>query len=30
VVEDPVFAGSNGSLAIALDASEGDWESLAG
>ena len=28
VVEDPVFAGSNGSLAIALDASEGDWESL--
>ncbi len=29
VVEDPVFAGSNGSLAIALDASEGDWESLA-
>jgi rod shape-determining protein MreB len=29
-VEDPVFAGSNGSLAIALDASEGDWESLAG
>ena len=30
VVEDPVFAGSNGSLAIALDASEGDWESLSG
>jgi rod shape-determining protein MreB len=30
VVEDPVFAGSNGSLALALDASEGDWESLAG
>jgi hypothetical protein len=30
VVEYPVFAGSNGSLAIALDASEGDWESLAG
>ena len=30
VVEDPVFAGSNGSLTIALDASEGDWESLAG
>jgi rod shape-determining protein MreB len=30
VVEDPVFAGSNGSLAIALDAAEGDWESLAG
>jgi rod shape-determining protein MreB len=30
VVEDPVFAGSIGSLAIALDASEGDWESLSG
>jgi rod shape-determining protein MreB len=30
VVEDPVFAGSNGSLAIALDASDSDWESLAG
>jgi rod shape-determining protein MreB len=30
VVEDPVFAGSNGSLAIALDAMESDWESLSG
>jgi rod shape-determining protein MreB len=30
VVDDPVFAGSNGSLSIALDASEGDWESLSG
>ena len=29
-VEDPVFAGSNGSLAIALDAPEGDWEQLPG
>ncbi|HWC66234.1 MAG TPA: rod shape-determining protein [Thermoanaerobaculia bacterium] len=29
-VEDPVFAGSNGGLAIALDAPETDWESLAG
>ena len=28
VVEDPVFAGSNGSLAVARDASVGDWESL--
>jgi rod shape-determining protein MreB len=28
VVEDPVFAGSNGSLAIALDAPETDWEQL--
>lgn len=28
-VEDPVFAGSNGGLAIALDAPETDWESLA-
>ncbi|MCM3878255.1 MAG: rod shape-determining protein [Thermoanaerobaculia bacterium] len=27
-VEDPVFAGSNGGLAIALDAPEGDWEPL--
>ncbi len=27
-VEDPVFAGSNGGLAIALDAPETDWESL--
>jgi rod shape-determining protein MreB len=30
VVEDPVFAGSNGSLAIALDAADSDWESLSG
>ena len=29
-VDDPVFAGSNGSLAIALDAPEGDWEMLPG
>ena len=29
-VEDPSFAGSNGSLAIALDAPEGDWEQLPG
>jgi len=29
-VEDPVYAGSNGSLAIALDAPESDWEKLAG
>jgi rod shape-determining protein MreB and related proteins len=27
-VEDPVFAGSNGSLALALDASDSDWERL--
>jgi len=27
-VEDPVFAGSNGSLAIAADAPDGDWEPL--
>jgi len=27
-VEDPVFAGANGSLALALDASESDWEQL--
>jgi rod shape-determining protein MreB and related proteins len=27
-VNDPVFAGSNGSLALALDASEGEWEVL--
>lgn len=27
-VEDPVFAGSDGGLAIALDAPEGDWEPL--
>lgn len=29
-VDDPVFAGSNGGLAIALDAPDTDWESLAG
>jgi len=29
-VEDPVFAGSNGGLAIALDAPDDDWEQLAG
>jgi rod shape-determining protein MreB and related proteins len=29
-VEDPVFAGSNGSLALALDAVEADWEQLPG
>jgi len=29
-VADPVFAGSNGSLAIALDAPESDWERLPG
>ncbi|MHB8800624.1 MAG: rod shape-determining protein [Thermoanaerobaculia bacterium] len=29
-VEDPVFAGANGSLSIAADAPEGDWERLAG
>jgi len=28
-VDDPVFAGSNGGLSIALDAPETDWESLA-
>ena len=27
-VEDPIFAGSNGSLAIALDGSDTDWEQL--
>jgi len=27
-VEDPIFAGSNGSLAIALDGSDSDWEQL--
>ncbi len=27
-VEDPIFAGSNGSLALALDAAESDWEQL--
>lgn len=30
VVEDPLYAGANGSLAIAADAPEGDWERLAG
>lgn len=30
VVEDPVFAGSTGSLALALDASDADWEQLPG
>jgi rod shape-determining protein MreB len=30
VVDDPVFAGSNGSLALALDAAEADWEQLPG
>jgi rod shape-determining protein MreB len=30
VVDDPVFAGANGSLALALDASDSDWEALAG
>jgi hypothetical protein len=28
VVEDPVFAGSNGGLALARDASDSDWEKL--
>lgn len=28
VVKDPIFAGSDGSLAIALDASSSDWERL--
>ena len=28
VVEDPVFVGSDGGLAIASDAPEGDWEKL--
>ncbi len=28
LVDDPVFAGSNGGLAIALDADESDWERL--
>ncbi|HXG18350.1 MAG TPA: rod shape-determining protein [Methylomirabilota bacterium] len=27
-VEDPVFAGSNGGLALAIDADEADWEQL--
>jgi rod shape-determining protein MreB and related proteins len=30
VIDDPVFAGSNGSLALALDAAEADWEQLPG
>jgi rod shape-determining protein MreB len=29
VVKDPIFVGSDGGLAIALDAPEGDWEKLA-
>ena len=29
-VDDPVFVGSNGGLAVALDAPEGDWEMLPG
>jgi len=28
VVKDPVFVGSDGGLAIALDAPENDWERL--
>ena len=28
IVDDPVFAGANGGLAIALDADESDWEKL--
>ena len=28
IVEDPVFAGSNGGLALALDAADADWEQL--
>ena len=27
-MEDPVFIGSDGGLALALDAPEGDWEKL--
>jgi rod shape-determining protein MreB len=30
VVEDPVYVGSDGGLAIAKDAPDGDWEKLAG
>ena len=30
IVDDPVFAGSNGGLALAHDASDAEWESLAG
>jgi rod shape-determining protein MreB len=29
-VDDPIFAGSNGSLALALDGSDADWEQFAG
>ncbi len=29
-VDDPIYAGSNGSLAIAADAPESDWEKLPG
>ncbi len=29
-VEDPVYAGASGGLAIALDAPDGDWEQLGG
>jgi len=29
-VDDPIFVGSNGSLALALDGSEADWEQFAG
>ena len=28
IVEDPVFAGSNGGLALAIDAADSDWEQL--
>lgn len=28
IVEDPVFAGSNGGLAFAIDAADSDWEQL--
>jgi hypothetical protein len=27
-MEDPVFVGSDGGLALAIDAPEGDWEKL--
>ena len=30
MVTDPVFAGSDGGLALALDARESDWEKLGG
>ena len=30
VVKDPVFVGSDGGLAIAPDAPEGDWDKLGG